>query len=202
MAPPAPRSSSKTAIVAGILAGLLAAGLGTYYLHLQSGHGRHPAHATRAAVQPDAAPDHSDSTPEPAPSPAGHAPAPAHAEAAAGAAQGPLRSKAQAALALLALPELKAWSARIEQQSHGQLHGAVIEDDPAPLVVDGKRYWQFSFVANGTDAASRWDSFLVAEQGDEILVEDAASDDLLSLDQWRQQKQPMARQGGPGLGGG
>ena len=179
MAPAASSSTSKTAIIAGILAGLLAAGLGTYYLHL---HHRHAAPAAAAETAP-------------ATMPGGGAPAHMRAD-------GPPRSKAQASLALLALPELQAWSARIEQSSGGRAHGALIEDDPAPRVVNGKSYYQFSFVTNSADAASRWESFLVAERGDEILVEDVTTDELLSLARWRQQKQPMARQPVPGGGGG
>ena len=103
------------------------------------------------------------------------------------------RNKEQASMALLALPELKAWSLQIEKISGGKLHGALIEYDPRPRIVNGKSYWQFSFVENGADAAHRLDSFLVAASGDEILVEDAATDDLLSLERWRKEKQPMAR---------
>ena len=105
----------------------------------------------------------------------------------------PLRSKAQASVALMALPELKAWSMQIEKTSGGKLHGALIEYDPAPRIVNGNSYWQFSFVENGADAAHRLGSFLVAASGDEILVEDDATDDLLSLERWRKEKQPMAR---------
>ena len=104
-----------------------------------------------------------------------------------------LRSKEQASMALMALPELKAWSMQIEKTSGGKLHGALIEYDPKPRIVNGKSYWQFSFVENGADAAHRLDSFLVAASGDEILVEDAATDDLLSLERWRKEKRPMAR---------
>ena len=103
------------------------------------------------------------------------------------------RSKAQASMALMALPELKAWSSQIEKNSGGTLHGALIEYDPKPRIVNGKSYWQFSFVENGADAAHRIESFLVADSGDEILVEDGASDDLLSLERWRKEKHPLAR---------
>ena len=103
------------------------------------------------------------------------------------------RGKEQASAALMALPELKAWSMQIEKTSGGKLHGALIEYDPRPRIVNGKSYWQFTFVENGADAAHRLDSFLVAASGDEILVEDAATNDLLSLERWRKEKQPMAR---------
>ena len=84
--------------------------------------------------------------------------------------------------ALMALPELKAWSSQIEKSSGGKVHGALIEYDPKPKLIDGKRYFQLSFVENSSDAAHRWESFLVAETGDEILVEDAATDKTMTLD--------------------
>jgi hypothetical protein len=103
------------------------------------------------------------------------------------------RSKEQAMGALMALPELKAWSSQLEKSSGGKVHGALIEYDPKPKLIDGKRYFQLSFVENGSDAAHRWESFLVADTGDEILVEDAATDKTLTLEQWRAAKHPMAR---------
>ncbi|MFZ3285237.1 MAG: hypothetical protein WA191_00160, partial [Telluria sp.] len=130
----------------------------------------------------------------------GEAPNSAPAAASAGTAAPAARSKQQAMAALMALPELKAWSSQLEKQSGGKVHGALIEYDPAPKLIDGKSYWQFSFVENGSDAAHRWESFLVAEQGDDILVEDADTDAVLSLDQWRKDKQPMARTGAPAGG--
>jgi hypothetical protein len=103
------------------------------------------------------------------------------------------RSKEQAMAALMALPELKAWSSQLEKSSGGKLHGALIEYDPQPKLIDGKRYFQLSFVENGSDAAHRWESFLVAETGNDILVEDATTDKTLTLDQWRKEKHPMER---------
>lgn len=124
-----------------------------------------------------------DQTAPPAPSPATQAAPAASAE----------RTKQQAMDALMALPELKAWSAQLEKSSGGKVHGALIEYDQAPRVIDGKRYWQFSFVENAADAAHTWESFLVAQHGDEILVEDAATDQTLTLEQWREQEKPLAR---------
>ena len=86
---------------------------------------------------------------------------------------------------LLALPELQAWSRQIEQRSQGKAHGAVIEDDPVPREVNGKKYYQLSFVENRADDARRRESFLVAQDGSEILVDDTGSDTLLSLQEWR-----------------
>ena len=110
------------------------------------------------------------------------------------------RTREQAMSALMALPELKAWSSQLEKASGGKVRGALIEYDSAPRVINGKRYWQFSFVENGSDAAHPWESFLVAYQGDEILVEDFGTDTPLTLEQWRKEKHPMERTSGEMIG--
>ena len=96
-----------------------------------------------------------------------------------------MRTRDQAIDALLALPEIKTWSDQIEKSSRGSAHGAVIEDDPAPRVVGGKPYYQLSFVENRKQNVHRRASFLVARQGDHILVEDAETDAVQSLSEWR-----------------
>ncbi|MGJ7914489.1 hypothetical protein ACI48D_03280 [Massilia sp. LXY-6] len=97
----------------------------------------------------------------------------------------PARTRDQAIAQLMALPEIKAWSEQIEKASHGKVHGAVIEDDPAPRVIDGKSYYQLSFVENRKQNVHRRASFLVAKNGDDILVEDADTDTLQSVSEWR-----------------
>jgi hypothetical protein len=97
----------------------------------------------------------------------------------------PARTREQAMAQLMALPELKAWSEQIEKKSGGKVHGAVIEDDPAPRLLDGKPYYQLSFVENHKDRVQRRASFLVAKQGDEILVEDDAKGTVEPLFEWR-----------------
>jgi hypothetical protein len=99
--------------------------------------------------------------------------------------QAPAPTKEQAMANLMEVPEVKAWSAQIEKNSRGKAHGAVIEDDPQPRIVNGKPYWQFSFVENRPDAAHRRESFLVAQNGNEVLIEDAETDKLLTLTEWR-----------------
>lgn len=111
------------------------------------------------------------------------------------AASSAVQTKEQAMAALMALPELKAWSARIEQDSGGKLRGALMEYDTQPKVIDGRRYWQFSFVENGSDAARLWESFLVSDQGGDILVDDAGSERPMTLAVWREQKRPMEQTG-------
>jgi hypothetical protein len=94
-------------------------------------------------------------------------------------------TKEQAMAKLMELPEIKLWSAQIEKASHGKAHGAVIEDDPDPRIINGKPYWQFSFVENRPDAVHRRESFLVAHSGDEVLIEDTRTDTVMTLPEWR-----------------
>ena len=103
--------------------------------------------------------------------------------------EAPLRTKEQAMTALLAVPELKAWSEQIEKRSKGKAHGAVIEDDPVPREINGKQYYQLSFVENRAADVRRRESFLVSQQGDEILVEEAETGTLLTLQEWRRKIQ-------------
>jgi len=113
------------------------------------------------------------------------APTPAPKSAAAQAPAAPVRTRDQAVAALMALPELKAWSSEIERRSHGKAHGAVIEDDPTPRVIEGKTYYQLSFVEDRKQNVHRRASFLVSKQDDEILVEDGETDAVQSLAEWR-----------------
>jgi hypothetical protein len=105
----------------------------------------------------------------------------------------PIRSKEQGAAALMALPELQAWSALIEKNTGGKAHGGLLEYDPVPRKLNGKSYWQFSYVENSAESALRWESFLVSSNDDEILVEDATNDEVISLARWRREKHPSKR---------
>ena len=97
----------------------------------------------------------------------------------------PERTRDQAIAELMALPELKTWAEQIEKRSHGAAHGAVIEDDPTPRIIEGKKYYQLSFVEDRKQDVHRRASFLVAHEGDEILVEDTDNDTVQSLSEWR-----------------
>jgi len=97
----------------------------------------------------------------------------------------PAVTREQAMASLLALPEVKGWSQEIEKRSRGKAHGAVIEDDPTPRLINGRAYWQLSFVENRADKVQRRESFLVARTGNQILVEDTANDTVVPLDDWR-----------------
>lgn len=100
------------------------------------------------------------------------------------------RDKEQAKAALMALPELKTWSAQIEQASKGAHHPALMED--GAQTVDGKKYWQLTFAEDSAAALQRKETFLVAEKGDDILVKDFEKDTTLSLAQWRASR-PLLR---------
>jgi hypothetical protein len=97
----------------------------------------------------------------------------------------PAPTREQAMANLMNVQEVKAWSAQIEKNSRGKAHGAIIEDDPQPRIINGKPYWQFSFVENRTDAVHRRESFLVAQAGNEVLIEEPETDKLLTLSEWR-----------------
>lgn len=113
------------------------------------------------------------------------APPPPSRPAVAEAPAAPVRTREQAMAAVLALPEVKAWSEQLEKSSHGKVHGAVIEDDPAPRMIESKPYYQLSFVEDRKQNVHRRASFLVAKSGDEILVEDTETDAVQSLSEWR-----------------
>jgi hypothetical protein len=179
-----PSVSPRLLIVAGAI--VAAIGVGIYVSNST------PDPAPAVAVQPAA--------PAPAPKPPVEervkppAPrAPAAPEPATPAEPKVVRTKEQASAELLALPELRAWSAMLEKTSNGKVHGALIEYDPAPRKLNGKTYYQFSFVENSADAALRWESFLVSANDDEILVEDATNDEVISLARWRREKHPEKR---------
>lgn len=159
-----PRSSIRFPAIAGSVAGLLAAACLAWYLFPQAEETA-PQRAAPAAT---------------APSPA-QPPVPT------------VLSREQAIDRLMALPELKAWSALIEKHSGGKVHGALIEYDPEPRAINGKDFYQFSFIENAPDAARRWENFLVSTTDGEILVEDELTDERMSLDKWRDEKKPMAR---------
>lgn len=103
------------------------------------------------------------------------------------------RTKVDAMKALMELPELKAWSAHLNQSSGGTVNGALIEYGPTPKTIGANTYWQISYVENTPDAAHRWESFLVGENTADILVEDDDLDTTMTLEQWRATKNPIAR---------
>ncbi len=107
------------------------------------------------------------------------------------------RTREQAMSALMALPELVAWSRQIEKTHGTATRARLIEYDSTPKLIAGKRYWQLSFVESSNDAVHHWESFLVAESGDEILVEDPAGDGQLTLEQWRKEQRPLERTAPP-----
>jgi len=180
--------STRNLFIAGAVAGVLLLGGGVYFANMTPAESQVlPAQAKLPASTSGSASASTSASATAAPRAAVNAAQPASAEAQ------HLRSKEQAAAALMALPELQAWSAIVEKNSGGKSHGALIEYDPAPRKLNGKNYWQFSFVENSSDAAQRWESFLVSSSDEEILVEDASTDEVISLARWRREKHPAKR---------
>lgn len=182
--------SSRNLFIAGVIAGATLLGGGLYFTNqTQAGApGLNapqlpPASASSRAAASAAASAAAVAAPRSNPTPVAQASSEAHH----------LRSKEQSASALMALPELQAWSALIEKNSGGKSHGALIEYDPTPRKLNGKQYYQFSFVDSNSDAAQRWESFLVSSSDEEILVEDASTDEVISLARWRREKHPSKR---------
>ena len=103
------------------------------------------------------------------------------------------RSQDEARELLAKLPELRTWSAHLQKMSAGTVHGDLVRFSPTPKTLDGKRYWQFSYVENLPDAARRWETFLVGENTPEILVDDIESGTTLTLAKWRAEKHPLNR---------
>jgi hypothetical protein len=183
------KQSSRKLVIAGVATTLVALGLAAWFASAPSAESQvmvkvptpPPASASSAASVKKPPPP--VATPRPAeikdPVPPGEPP--------------PIRTKAQGAGALISLPELQAWSAIIEKNSGGKAHGGLLEYDPTPRKLNGKSYWQFSFVENSAESALRWESFLVSSSDDEILVEDATNDEVISLGRWRREKHPGKR---------
>lgn len=178
-----PKHSTRPAAIAGTLAGFLAAGLLGYYLywnkHAQAPEPPSVTAAPMAAMLADAM------QASVAAQVAAHA-TPAHKAS---------LNRDQAVATLMALPELQAWSKQIETASGGKAHGAIMEYDDQLRELDGKRYYQLSFIENSDDAAQRWESFLVGQSDGAILVDDDVEGTVLSLAQWRETKKPLQRSG-------
>ncbi|WP_373988666.1 hypothetical protein [Duganella sp. BuS-21] len=183
------KQSSRKLIIAGAATAVVALGLAAYYV------GSTPAEshvAVKVPVTASASASSAAAAKKAASASAPQRPAdikdpapPAEPKA--------VRTKEQGAAALMALPELQAWSALIEKNTGGKAHGGLLEYDPVPRKLNGKSYWQFSYVENSAESALRWESFLVSSSDDEILVEDATNDEVISLARWRREKHPAKR---------
>lgn len=103
------------------------------------------------------------------------------------------RSQQQAQALIEALPEIKAWNEHLHTTSGGTVKGTLVRYSPTPKQIGGKRYWLFSYVANGPDFARRWENFLVGEDNADVLVDDTDTASHMSLPEWRRNKQPMRR---------
>ncbi len=101
-------------------------------------------------------------------------------------------TKEQASAIISGLPEIKAWSSYIEQTTGGKAHGSIMAAPEQPITWEGKQYWPVDFYENQAMHFSRWESFLVSLNAQEIWVDDF-EDGIISLQQWRDTKKPMER---------
>ncbi|WP_229262728.1 hypothetical protein [Duganella radicis] len=183
------KQSSRKLIAAGVATTVIALGLAAWFAAAPSAESQV---TVKVPVAASASASSAASAVKPAPAAAPHRAAEIKDPAPPGEPKA-IRTKEQGAAALMALPELQAWSALIEKNSGGKAHGGLLEYDPMPRKLNGKSYWQFSYVENSAESALRWESFLVSSSDDEILVEDASSDEVISLARWRREKHPSKR---------
>lgn len=183
------KQSSRKLIIAGAATAVVALGMAGYY----AGSGPAESPVTVKAPAPSAASASSAASAKKAASAAAPQRPADIKDPAPPAEPKAVRTKEQGAAALMALPELQAWSALIEKNTGGKAHGGLLEYDPVPRKLNGKSYWQFSYVENSAESALRWESFLVSSSDDEILVEDATNDEVISLARWRREKHPAKR---------
>jgi hypothetical protein len=183
------KQSSRKLVVAGVATAVVALGLAAYFASSPTAESQV---VVKVPVAPSASASSAASAKKPATTVTPQRPAEIKDPAPPGEPRA-VRTKEQGAAALMALPELQAWSTLIEKSSNGKAHGGLLEYDPMPRKLNGKSYWQFSFVENSAESALRWESFLVSSSDDEILVEDAANDEVISLGRWRREKHPDKR---------
>ena len=94
------------------------------------------------------------------------------------------------------LPEIGAWREYVNQKTAGKVRTTLSVNPETPTTYAGQEYWSVSFYENQPTHRSRWQSFLVRLDGQEILVDDLDGK-YRNLENWRQQDKPMARVGKP-----
>jgi hypothetical protein len=105
-------------------------------------------------------------------------------------------TREQAIAQVAELPEIDAWQAYVNQRTAGKVLTSLIVNPETPKTYAGQEYWSVSFYERQATHDSRWQTFLVRVDGQEILVDDLEGN-YRSLENWRQQDKPMARVGPP-----
>jgi hypothetical protein len=105
-------------------------------------------------------------------------------------------TREQAIAQVAELPEIDAWQEYVNQRTAGKVLTALIVNPETPKTYAGQEYWSVSFYESEATHNSRWQTFLVRVDGQEILVDDLEGN-YRSLENWRQQDKPMARVGPP-----
>jgi hypothetical protein len=105
-------------------------------------------------------------------------------------------TREQAIAQVAELPEIDAWQEYVNQRTAGKVLTSLIVNPETPKTYAGQEYWAVSFYESQATHDSRWQTFLVRVDGQEILVDDLEGK-YRSLENWRQQDKPMARVGPP-----
>jgi hypothetical protein len=101
-------------------------------------------------------------------------------------------TREQAIAQVAELPEIDAWRAYVKAQTSGKVSTTLSVNGETPDTFVDQEYWSVSFHENQPTHRSRWQTFLVRLDGQEILV-DNIKGNYRSLETWRRDDKPMER---------
>jgi hypothetical protein len=101
-------------------------------------------------------------------------------------------TREQAIAQVAELPEIDAWQEYVNQRTAGKVLTSLIVNPETPKTYAGQEYWSVSFYESQATHDSRWQTFLVRVDGQEILVDDLEGK-YRSLETWRRDDKPMER---------
>jgi len=91
------------------------------------------------------------------------------------------------------LPEVQAWAKYLRTVKEYPVHGCTMDLSSEPWENNGHKWWAVGFYEDQEDHVVMWEAFVVRVDGGEIMVEDRLDGHWMSLDEWRRDKNPMAR---------
>jgi hypothetical protein len=101
-------------------------------------------------------------------------------------------TREQAIAQVAKLPEIDAWQEYVNQRTAGKVLTSLIVNPETPKTYAGQEYWSVSFYESQATHDSRWQTFLVRVDGQEILVDDIEGN-YRSLETRRRDDKPMER---------
>jgi hypothetical protein len=101
-------------------------------------------------------------------------------------------TRKQAIAIINKLPEIAAWHAYVKAATAGAINTTLSVNPETPITYAGRKYWSVSFYENQPTHNSRWQTFLVRLDRQEILVDDLEGK-YRSLATWRRDDKPMER---------